>query len=143
MGAAVHKQVTAAGGAGITGLAIGFLADPAKGLKVFEEVNKSLGPVGFVAVLALGFSVVANCLMWTRLKEKDEECRKQEETNETRWSNRFLELRADTKEAFATVTILTKQVTLLAERMGVMMGSPTRGINFGKPTTSSTDSSSG
>lgn len=114
------KTVTAAGGALGVGAVAGFSLDPAKGLELLKWLNTALGAVGFVSIITLGaglaVSVAGNWLMWQRLNEKDEGCRKEMGEAESRWEVRFQQMRSDIKEAFGVVGELTKQVTLLAER---------------------------
>lgn len=100
--------ITAAGGGGVAGLVIGFLADPAKGIEVFRYFDASLGSIGMVFMFFNIVLIAAVWVLWTQ-RDRDEE----------RWSKRFQELRSDTKEAFSMIGVAATQLTLIAERLGI------------------------
>lgn len=130
---AESRTITAAAGSGLIGAFVGFAMDPDKGLKLLLWLDKEIGAVGFVAIISLGamagVAVFANLLMWTRIKEKDQECQRElkEQREEfqaelsrqrTAWKSVVDAKEAQMAEIAGTVTDLLIQVTLLAERAG-------------------------
>lgn len=86
-------------------------------------LNESLGPVGFVSIICLGaglaVAVTGNWLMWTRLKEKDQECQAETGRQRAAWKAVVDEKEADNREIAKAVTDLLVQVTRLTERAAV------------------------
>jgi|TARA_R110001599_G_scaffold287573_1_gene490169 hypothetical protein len=104
----MSNTVTTAGSAGIGGAALGYIASP-DGNIVIKWLSNYLGAIGFVslifsAVFVAGWYLTFN--YFAAQKEKDEE----------RWSQRFEQLRADTKEAFRANAAAINTVTLMMER---------------------------
>ena len=102
------NTVAAAGTSGVAGAAVGYVVSP-DGSLVVKWLSNYLGAIGFVslifsAVFVAGWYLTFN--YFAAQKEKDEE----------RWSQRFEQLRADTKEAFRANAAAINTVTLMMER---------------------------
>lgn len=83
---------------------------------LWKVVGEIFGPGGLALLLAFAASLYFNRMLWTRLKEKDDECRTEMTAAEVRWEARFQQMRADVKEGFGIVAKLTEQVTLIGAR---------------------------
>lgn len=83
---------------------------------LWSQLGQIFGPGGVALLIGFAASLYFNRMLWTRLKEKDEECNKEMTEAETRWDTRFQQMRTDVKEGFAVVAKLTEQVTVLATR---------------------------
>lgn len=86
---------------------------------LWNSLGAIFGPGGLALLIALAASLYFNRMLWTRLKEKDDECRTEMTAAESRWETRFQQMRADVKEGFSIVAKLTEQVTILAARANV------------------------
>jgi hypothetical protein len=88
------------------------LADPT----LWRTLADIFGPGGIVLLLTNAASWYTAYLMWQRLKEKDAECRQEIATMSALFAESRNQLRADIKEAFASVAKLAEQVTVLATK---------------------------
>ena len=103
-----NSTAAAAGTSGVAGAAVGYLASP-DGSIVVKWLSNYLGAIGFVSIVFSTVFVAGWYLTFNYFaaqKEKDEE----------RWSQRFEQLRADTKEAFRANAAAINTVTLMMER---------------------------